>query len=53
MRDYESRARARRGPGAGSRLLGFLLMAWLAIGLLAAGQRHYFDSGPPINCAGW
>ncbi|MGV9723061.1 hypothetical protein [Nocardia beijingensis] len=52
-RDYERRARDGRGSGAGSRVLGFLLLAWLAIGLLAAGQRHYFDSGPPINCAGW
>lgn len=53
MRDYERRARARHGPGAGSQLFGFLLLAWLAIGLLAAGQRHYFDSGPPLSCAGW
>ncbi|MGW4090978.1 hypothetical protein ACWEH3_14135 [Nocardia sp. NPDC004718] len=52
-RDYERRARAGRGPGIGSRVLGFLLLAWLAIGLLAAGQRHHFDSGPPLNCAGW
>ncbi|KAA8890758.1 hypothetical protein F3087_05855 [Nocardia colli] len=29
-----------------------LLLIWLAIGLLAAGQRHYFESGP-TNCAGW
>ncbi|WP_174412484.1 hypothetical protein [Nocardia tenerifensis] len=29
-----------------------LLLIWLAIGLLAAGQRHYFVSSP-TNCAGW
>ena len=50
MRDHENRRRAVRGTG--TRLFGFLLMMWLAVGLLAAGQRHYFDSGP-INCAGW
>jgi hypothetical protein len=27
-----------------------LLVLWLAIGVLAAGQRHYF-SGSPTNCA--
>ena len=29
---------------------GLLLVLWLAIGVLAAGQRHYF-SGSPANCA--
>lgn len=29
-----------------------LLLIWLAIGVVAAGQRHYFDSGP-VNCAGF
>ncbi|MBF6335372.1 hypothetical protein IU450_05690 [Nocardia abscessus] len=29
-----------------------LILAWLIIGLIAAGQRDYFDSGP-INCAGF
>ncbi|WP_372477296.1 hypothetical protein [Nocardia australiensis] len=24
----------------------------MATGLIAAGQRHYFESGP-LNCAGW
>ncbi len=51
MRDQEPRMPARRGTG--SRILGFLLLMWLAIGLLAAAQRHNFDSGPPIDCAGW
>ncbi|WP_330231023.1 hypothetical protein OHA40_00130 [Nocardia sp. NBC_00508] len=33
--------------------LGSLLVAaWLIIGVIAAGQRDYFDSGP-INCAGF
>ncbi|MEV6325335.1 hypothetical protein AB0M45_29775 [Nocardia sp. NPDC051787] len=27
-----------------------LILAWLIVGVIAAGQRDYFDSGP-INCA--
>jgi len=37
----------RRGVG---RLIGLLLVLWLAIGLLAAWQRNYF-SGSDTNCA--
>ncbi|MFI6366590.1 hypothetical protein ACIBG0_27995 [Nocardia sp. NPDC050630] len=44
--------RPRPAPSAGARLFGMLLLIWLAIGILAAGQRHYFDSAP-INCAGF
>lgn len=51
MRDHGTHRRAARGTG--TRLVGFVLMIWLAVGLLAAGQRHYFDSGPIIDCAGW
>nr|WP_228838517.1 hypothetical protein [Nocardia amamiensis] len=29
-----------------------LILAWLIVGIIAAGQRDYFDSGP-INCAGF
>ncbi|WP_245671614.1 hypothetical protein [Nocardia amamiensis] len=29
-----------------------LILAWLITGIIAAGQRDYFDSGP-INCAGF
>ncbi|MFQ6394762.1 hypothetical protein ACLMAJ_15005 [Nocardia sp. KC 131] len=36
----------------GTRLLSTLLLVWLAVGLIAAGQRHYFDSGQ-LNCASW
>ena len=32
------------------RLGGILLVIWLIIGAVAAGQRHYFDSGN-ANCA--
>ena len=32
------------------RLIGLLAIVWLAIGALAAGQRHYF-SGSATNCA--
>ncbi|MEV5835809.1 hypothetical protein [Nocardia sp. NPDC052112] len=42
----------RPAPSAGTQLLGLLLLIWLAIGVVAAGQRHYFDSAP-INCAGF
>lgn len=44
----------RRRPAnpAGTRLIGLLLLVWLVIGVVAAGQRHYFDSGP-VNCAGF
>ena len=37
----------RRGVG---RLITLLLVIWLAIGVLAAWQRHYF-SGSDTNCA--
>ncbi|MEV6557186.1 hypothetical protein AB0M22_15820 [Nocardia sp. NPDC051756] len=55
MRDREIRDRGVRGRavrGTGTRLLSTLLLIWCAIGLIAAGQRHYFDSSP-TNCAGW
>jgi hypothetical protein len=32
------------------RIGAFILVIWLIIGALAAGQRHYFASGPS-NCA--
>jgi len=32
------------------RLLGVLVIVWLVIGALAAGQRHYY-SGKATNCA--
>jgi hypothetical protein len=32
------------------RLIGFLLIIWLVIGAIAAGQRHYY-SGSATNCA--
>lgn len=31
-------------------LVGTLLVIWLIIGAVAAGQRHYYDSAP-ANCA--
>ncbi|WP_067712252.1 hypothetical protein [Nocardia yamanashiensis] len=33
------------------RLMGVLLLVWLIIGAIAAGQRDYFGSAP-TNCAG-
>jgi hypothetical protein len=32
------------------RLIGLLLIIWLVIGGIAAGQRHYY-SGSATNCA--
>jgi hypothetical protein len=32
------------------RLVGVLLVVWLVIGAIAAGQRHYY-SGSITNCA--
>lgn len=32
------------------RLISLLVVIWLAIGALAAGQRHYY-SGSATNCA--
>lgn len=55
MRDQEIRDRGFRGRAVrhtGTRLFSTLLLIWLAIGLLAAGQRHYFETSP-TNCAGW
>lgn len=40
--------RTRRYPT--TRLTAVLLVIWLVIGLIAAGQRHYY-SGSPTNCA--
>jgi membrane-bound ClpP family serine protease len=31
-------------------ILGAIAVVWLLIGVFAAYQRHYFESGP-INCA--
>jgi membrane protein YdbS with pleckstrin-like domain len=38
------------GYGGASRLVGVLLVIWLIIGAIAAGQRHYYTSGKS-NCA--
>jgi hypothetical protein len=38
---YESRYRSR---GFLTRLIGVLLILWLVIGAIAAGQRHYYTS---------
>jgi membrane protein YdbS with pleckstrin-like domain len=40
--------RTRRYPA--TRLTAILLVIWLVIGLIAAGQRHYY-SGSSTNCA--
>jgi membrane protein YdbS with pleckstrin-like domain len=44
---YESRYRSRSFL---SRLIGIVLIVWLVIGAIAAGQRHYYNSGD-TNCA--
>jgi hypothetical protein len=42
-RDY-----GRTSGGIG--IVGLLLMVWLIVGAVAAGQRHYY-SGSPTTCA--
>jgi hypothetical protein len=32
------------------RIISILIVLWLVIGAIAAGQRHYYDSGS-TNCA--
>lgn len=39
----------RRRSGLG-RIIAILLVVWLIIGAIAAGQRHYYSSGK-TNCA--
>jgi hypothetical protein len=34
------------------RIGSVIVLIWLLIGVIAAAQRHYFDSGP-VNCAGF
>ena len=43
--------RRSRSRGAFARVLGVLLVIWLIIGAIAAGQRGYYSSGK-TNCAG-
>jgi membrane protein YdbS with pleckstrin-like domain len=38
------------GYGGLSRIIGFLLIIWLIIGAIAAGQRDYYSSAKS-NCA--
>jgi hypothetical protein len=44
-----SRSRGRSGL---ARILGVLIVIWLVIGAIAAGQRGYYSSGK-TNCAGF
>ncbi|WP_052172688.1 hypothetical protein [Nocardia sp. BMG111209] len=51
MRTYASDRRrlpVRRSGAAG--LVGILVLAWLIIGVVAGGQRHYYTSAP-TTCA--
>jgi hypothetical protein len=43
-------ASTRTGRYPATRLTAVLLVIWLVIGLIAAGQRHYY-SGSSTNCA--
>ncbi|MET9492396.1 hypothetical protein [Nocardia sp. NPDC006630] len=41
----------RGGPAVGiGGIVAVLVIVWLIIGAVAAGQRHYYDSAP-TNCA--
>jgi membrane protein YdbS with pleckstrin-like domain len=44
-----TRSGYRRSSGV-SRIIGVLLVIWLIIGAIAAGQRHYYSSAKS-NCA--
>ncbi len=37
--------------GGGTRIAAAVLVVWLIIGAIAAGQRHYY-TGSSTNCAG-
>lgn len=39
-----------RSRGLSSRLVSLILIIWLVIGAIAAGQRHYYSSAK-TNCA--
>ncbi|KAF0836783.1 MULTISPECIES: hypothetical protein [Nocardia] len=43
---------AKSGIGLGGKLLVLIVLGWVAVGLLAAGQRHYF-SKLPRECSDW
>ncbi|MEV6099076.1 hypothetical protein [Nocardia sp. NPDC051981] len=49
MRTYANDRWLGRRTSAGS-LIVVLVLLWLVIGAVAAGQRHYYDSAPS-NCA--
>lgn len=39
-----------RGRSPAASILGLAVIAWLVIGAIAAGQRHYYSAGT-TNCA--
>ncbi|WP_442790936.1 hypothetical protein [Nocardia sp. NBC_01327] len=52
MREYANdgwRARGASRSGVSS-IFMVLVLAWLIVGAIAGGQRHYYDSAP-TNCA--
>ncbi|MEV6773507.1 hypothetical protein AB0N05_33230 [Nocardia sp. NPDC051030] len=49
MAEYGYRSRLRGGTGIGG-IVAIIVVVWLIIGAIAAGQRHYYDSAP-TNCA--
>ncbi|HEY8302650.1 MAG TPA: hypothetical protein VIG48_12185 [Jatrophihabitans sp.] len=44
--------RRSRSQGTLARVLGIVVVVWLVIGAIAAGQRGYYSSGK-TNCAGF
>lgn len=50
MNAYNDRRMVRGSRSGVAGLVGLLLVVWLIIGAVAAGQRHYFDNAP-TNCA--
>lgn len=49
MRTYGD-DRVVRARSSGISIVGVLILLWLIVGAVAAGQRHYFDDAP-TNCA--
>ncbi|MFE1597132.1 hypothetical protein [Nocardia sp. NPDC058705] len=43
---------AKSGIGLGGKLLVLVVLGWVAVGLLAAGQRHHF-AHLPRECSDW
>lgn len=46
----QTRGSSGRRRGVGMRVAGVILLVWMIVGAIAAGQRGYYDSSP-TNCS--